>query len=98
MVDIWPVYEGREPTRGEPWAPLPLDDAITLLELKPRHFISDPTRTPRFGPHDRDMSIFGYKPAERASELIAASVELGPNAECALISADPGGRGFMLLP
>lgn len=61
MVDIWPVYEGREPTRGEPWASLPLDKAIALLELKPRHFISDPSRTPRFGPHDRDLSIFGYK-------------------------------------
>jgi hypothetical protein len=61
MADIWRVYEGREPTRGLPWLSLPLDEAIALFELKPRHFISDPNRTPRFGPQDRDLSIFGYK-------------------------------------
>jgi hypothetical protein len=61
MADIWPVFEGREPTRGGPWLSLPLEEAIELLELKPRHFISDPNRTPRFGPQDRDLSLFGYK-------------------------------------
>jgi hypothetical protein len=44
-----------------PWLFLPLDEAIDLLELKPSHFISDPSRTPRFGPQDRDLSVFGYK-------------------------------------
>jgi hypothetical protein len=61
MADIWPVYEGREPTRGEPWLSLPLEDAIALFELKPLQFISDSSRTPRFGPHDRELSLFGYK-------------------------------------
>ena len=61
MADIWRVYEGREPTRGAPWLFLPFDEAIDLLELKPRHFISDPSRTPCFGPQGRDLSIFGYK-------------------------------------
>jgi hypothetical protein len=61
MADIWPVYEGREPTRGLPWASLPLDEVIPLLELEPRHFISDPSRTPRFGPQDRDLWLFGYR-------------------------------------
>lgn len=61
MADIWPVYEGREPTRGEPWLSLPLDEAIALFELRPRHLISDTSRTPRFGPQDRDLSLFGYK-------------------------------------
>jgi hypothetical protein len=45
MADIWPVYEGREPTRGEPWLSLPLEDAIALFELKPLQFISDSSRT-----------------------------------------------------
>ena len=61
MADIWRVYEGREPTRGEPWATLPLDDAIALLELRPEHYISDPSRTPRFGPQDRDLPLLDYK-------------------------------------
>jgi hypothetical protein len=61
MADIWRVYEGKEPTRGRPWATLPLDEAIALLELRPEHYISDPSRTPRFGPQDRDLSLLGYK-------------------------------------
>jgi hypothetical protein len=61
MVDIWPVYDGRESTRGLPWASLSLDEAIVLLELKPGHFVSDPSRTPRFGPQDRDLWLSGYK-------------------------------------
>jgi hypothetical protein len=61
MADIWRVYEGREPAWGEPWATLPLDEAIALLELKPEHFISDPGRTPRFGPQDRDLWLLGYR-------------------------------------
>jgi hypothetical protein len=61
MADIWRVYDGTEPTRGESWATLSLDEAIALLELKPEHFISDTSRTPRFGPQDRDRSLLGYK-------------------------------------
>ncbi len=61
MADIWRVYEGKEPTRGEPWATLPLEEAIALLELRPEHFISDPSRTPRFGPQDRDRWLLGYR-------------------------------------
>jgi hypothetical protein len=37
------------------------EDAIALLKLKPKHFISDPSRTPRFGPQDRDLWLPGYK-------------------------------------
>ena len=61
MAEIWRVYEGREPTHGEPWATLPLDNAIALLELKPEHLVSDSGETPRFGPKDQDLWFRGYK-------------------------------------
>lgn len=63
MAEIWPVYEGREPTIGGPWARLPLSEAIALCELRPRDFLSDlATRPrPRFGDMDRDQWYAGYK-------------------------------------
>lgn len=61
MAEIWPVYEGRRPTQGEPWATVPLRQAIELLDLSPQDFISDPDRTPRIGRKDRDLAVFGFK-------------------------------------
>jgi hypothetical protein len=61
MTDIWLVYEGREPTRGGPWLSLSFHDAVALLELRPDDFLSDPSRTPRFGAQDRDLWFLGYK-------------------------------------
>lgn len=61
MADIWPVFEGREPTRGEPWATLPLEEAVDLMRLSPVDRLSAPDRTPRFGPRDRDLWWLGYR-------------------------------------
>jgi hypothetical protein len=61
MAKIWPVYEGREPTIGEPWADLPLTEAVTLFELRPSDFVSDLARTPKFGNVDRDLLFAGFK-------------------------------------
>lgn len=63
MAEIWPVYEGREPTIGDPWARLPLAEAIALCELRPRDFLSDLTARPRprFGDVDRDLWYAGFK-------------------------------------
>jgi len=61
MADIWPVYEGREPTRGGPWASMSLNDAIELFELQPKDRVADYIHTPRFGSSDRDLSILGFK-------------------------------------
>ncbi len=61
MAKIWPVYEGREPTSGGPWAELPFSDAINLFELQPADFVSDPEKTPRFGDKDRDLWFKGFK-------------------------------------
>ena len=35
MAKIWPVYEGRKPTSGGPWADLPVSEAVSLFELQP---------------------------------------------------------------
>lgn len=61
MAAIWPVYEGKEPTSGGPWARLPLPEAIELLELKSTDFISPLAVTPRFGDAHRDLWYGGYK-------------------------------------
>lgn len=61
MANIWPVYDGREPTIGGPWASLPVGEAVALLNLREKDFVSGPTSTPRFGPDDVDLRISGYK-------------------------------------
>jgi hypothetical protein len=61
MATIWPVYEGREPTVGGPWARLPISKAVALFELRAADFVSDMTQTPRFGDANRDLRIVGYK-------------------------------------
>ena len=61
MADIWPVFEGREPTRGGPWASLPLQEAVQLMDLSPGDILSPPKRTPRFGPQDQDLWWLGYR-------------------------------------
>jgi hypothetical protein len=61
MAKIWPVYEGKEPTRGGPWADIPLPDAIDLFELTPQDFVSVLTQTPRFGDKERVLYYPGFK-------------------------------------
>jgi len=61
MANIWPVYEGKEPTVGGPWADLPLADAIDLFGLQPADFISDLANTPRFGDANRDQQYVGFR-------------------------------------
>lgn len=66
MADIWPVFEGREPTRGEPWATLRLEEAVDLMRLSPDDRIpgdrlSAPDRAPRFGRQDQDLRWLGYR-------------------------------------
>lgn len=61
MSNIWPVYEGREPTVGGPWATLPFLEAVKVFELDPQDFVSDLTKTPRFGDVDRNLTYAGYR-------------------------------------
>jgi len=61
MAEIWPVYDGSAPTRGEPWARLPLSEAVRLFELKHGDLVSEVNTTPRFGPQDRDLWFAGFK-------------------------------------
>lgn len=61
MAKVWPVYDGKEPTAGKPWAVLPLDEAIALLDLEREHVLSDLPKPPRFGDADRDIRFAGYQ-------------------------------------
>jgi hypothetical protein len=61
MAKVWPVYEGKTPTSGEQWADIPLNNAIELFHLGPKHFVSDLVVTPRFGHVERDLTWAGYK-------------------------------------
>lgn len=61
MAKVWPVYEGKEPTSGGPWADLPVSEAVALFELRQDDIESDLKATPRFGDVNRDLTYAGYK-------------------------------------
>jgi hypothetical protein len=61
MAKIWPVYEGKHPTYGSPWAELPLGEAIRLFELRANDFVTNFDTTPRFGDANRDLTWTGFK-------------------------------------
>jgi hypothetical protein len=63
MAKIWPVYEGKEPTVGGPWADISISEAIALFELRPDDFISVSAAIPRprFGDVNRDLLHAGFK-------------------------------------
>ena len=61
MAKIWPVYEGKVPSIGWPWADLPLSEAIALFELRPGDFVSEPAKVPRFGDASRSLTYVGYR-------------------------------------
>lgn len=61
MAKIWPVYEGKEPTIGGPWANLPVADAVDLFDLQADDYVSDVTSDVRFGDVSRFNTIAGYK-------------------------------------
>lgn len=61
MAKVWPVYEGKPPTIGEPWADLPLDDVVRVLDLEPQHFLTELAQPPKFGDIGSDMTWVGYR-------------------------------------
>lgn len=61
MAKIWPVYEGKHPTYGSPWAEIPFAEAVALFELRPTDFLSGLAVTPRFGDAERDLTWTGFK-------------------------------------
>jgi hypothetical protein len=61
MARIWPAYEGKSANRVGPWADLPLQEAVSLFELRPPDKVSDLDVTPRFGDVNRDLWYLGYK-------------------------------------
>lgn len=61
MANIWPVYQGNRPTHGEPWAVMPLADAVRVFELDPRNLTAPLSDPPRFGKLDQDLTWMGYR-------------------------------------
>jgi hypothetical protein len=61
VAKIWPVYEGKEPTRGGPWVDVPLLEAVALCDLRTQDFVSDLSKTQRFGDTSRDLWYAGFK-------------------------------------
>ena len=61
MAKIWPVYEGRISTIGEPWVEMPLNDAVRVLQLEPRFFLADLARAVRFGNEEQNLTWAGYR-------------------------------------
>jgi hypothetical protein len=61
MANVWRVYDGREPTVGEPWVRLPLAEVVAAFDLGPADFISDLEHTPRFGDQKRDLRHRGVR-------------------------------------
>jgi hypothetical protein len=64
MANVWRVYEGKEPTLGDPWLTLPASDAIHFFRLKREDAIEPrkaPPVGPRFGDTTRDLRHAGYK-------------------------------------
>jgi hypothetical protein len=61
MAKIWFVRDGSDPTTGDHWAEMPIDEAARLFALKPSHFLSPLSSTPRFGNATRDFWLAGYR-------------------------------------
>ena len=64
MAKVWPVYEGRPATIGEPWAEMSLEDAIRVLDLEPSRFRQDLSadhKGPKFGTTESDRTWAGYR-------------------------------------
>jgi len=61
MAKVWRVYEGKEPTLGGPWVAMPLEDAVHVLELEPKHFLSALSHPPKFEDGGRGFSWAGYR-------------------------------------
>lgn len=60
MAKIWPAYDGFVSNTGEPWAVLPLADAIRLLELRPEHFLTDLSWRSNFGDSKQNLAWRGF--------------------------------------
>ena len=61
MANVWRVYEGREPTVGQPWVRLPLAAVIAAFDLRTTDFVSDIEHRPRFGDEKRDLRHAGFR-------------------------------------
>ncbi len=62
MVNIWFCKEGKDPTRGEPAYIQQLHECVEMLGLSRSQFLSELSKTPRFGDQEKRLTLFAdYK-------------------------------------
>src|SRR4051812_37627679 len=60
MASVWFAKDGKNPTRGDPFAVLPLADCEKALGLAAKDYITPLSKTPRF---NLDSQLGDYTPA-----------------------------------
>jgi hypothetical protein len=61
MPKIWPCYEGKIVTSGDPWKEISLTESQQMVDLRPSDYRWSLSETPRFGEPNEDRTILGYK-------------------------------------
>jgi hypothetical protein len=61
MPKIWPCYEGKIVTAGDPWKEISLAECEHLLDLHPSDYRWSLSETVRFGNPHEDQTCLGYR-------------------------------------
>jgi hypothetical protein len=61
MAKVWPCYEGKIVTSGDPWKEISLSECQQTLDLHPSDYRWSLSEVPHFGNRDEDGTILGYK-------------------------------------
>jgi hypothetical protein len=61
MAKIWPCFEGRVVTSGDPWTEISLTECQQKIDLRPSDYRWSISEVPHFGNPDEDRTILSYK-------------------------------------
>jgi len=61
MAKVWPCFDGKVVTSGDPWTELRLTECQQNLDLHPLDYRWSLSEVPHFGKPDEDGTILGYK-------------------------------------
>jgi hypothetical protein len=61
MAKIWPCFEGKVVTCGDPWTEISLTECKQKLDLRPSDYRWSFSELLHFGNPDEDRTILGYK-------------------------------------
>jgi hypothetical protein len=61
MAKIWPCFEGKVVTSGDPWTEISLAECQQKLDIRPSDYRWSLSEVPHFGNHDEDRTILGHK-------------------------------------